>query len=66
MLLKPNKMAEQCLSLLFFTNLQNLLNPWLDLQFSLLHRETLMLHFTWWQHVYNSLSSGAGLRRLIL
>lgn len=51
MLLKPNKMAEQCLSLLFFTNLQNLLNPWLDLQFSLLHRETLMLHFTWWQRV---------------
>lgn len=37
-----------------FTNLKNLLRPWLDLHLSLLHHETLMPHFTWQQDIYNS------------
>lgn len=60
MSLKPNKTVAEGLSLLF-TNLQNLLNPLLDLQFSLLHHETLMPHSTWWQPDYNPLSFGASL-----
>lgn len=63
MLLKSNKTVAEGLSLLFsFTNLQNLLNPWLDLQFSLLRHETLLPHFTWWQHVYNPLPFRASLK----